>query len=73
MTNRLEHLRDSVTNQEHVALFNLGLNEVGLLLNAEPTGVLSTAYGPFTLEALDPGGVDEADPGELEAFRKTLR
>jgi len=35
--------------------------------------LIRTAYGPFTLGGLDPGGVDEVNPGELEHFRKSLK
>ena len=35
--------------------------------------LIRTAYGPFTLAGLQPGNVDEADAGELDAFRRTLK
>jgi 23S rRNA pseudouridine2605 synthase len=35
--------------------------------------LIRTAYGPFTLEGLEPAQVDEIDAADLEAFRKTLK
>jgi 23S rRNA pseudouridine2605 synthase len=35
--------------------------------------LIRTAYGPLTLDGLDPGDVDEVDTGELDAFRRTLK
>jgi 23S rRNA pseudouridine2605 synthase len=35
--------------------------------------LIRTAYGPFTLEGLEAGQVDEIDSGELEQFRKSLK
>ena len=34
---------------------------------------IRTAYGPLTLEGLDPGNVDEVSEAELDAFRRTLK
>jgi len=42
-------------------------------LGLQVSRLIRTAYGPFTLEGLDPGQVDEMDRAELEAFRKTLK
>ena len=42
-------------------------------LGLQVSRLIRTAYGPFTVEELDPGKVDEIDGGELDAFRKTLR
>jgi 23S rRNA pseudouridine2605 synthase len=42
-------------------------------LGLQVSRLIRTAYGPFTVEGLDPGKVDEIDGGELDAFRKTLR
>jgi 23S rRNA pseudouridine2605 synthase len=42
-------------------------------LGLQVSRLIRTAYGPFTLEGLEPGGVDEIDAGEVEAFRKTLK
>jgi 23S rRNA pseudouridine2605 synthase len=35
--------------------------------------LIRTAYGPLTLDGLEPGDVDEVDTGELDAFRRTLK
>jgi 23S rRNA pseudouridine2605 synthase len=42
-------------------------------LGLQVSRLIRTAYGPFTLEALEPGGVDEIEAGDLESFRKTLK
>ena len=42
-------------------------------LGLQVSRLIRTAYGPLTLEGLDPGQVDEMDRGELEVFRKTLK
>lgn len=42
-------------------------------LGLQVSRLIRTAYGPFTVEALDPGGVDEIAGTELEAFRKSLK
>ena len=42
-------------------------------LGLQVSRLIRTAYGPFTLEGLEPGEVDEIDRGELEQFRKTLK
>ena len=42
-------------------------------LGLQVSRLIRTAYGPLTLESLDPGDADEVAAGELEAFRKTLR
>ena len=41
-------------------------------LGLQVSRLIRTAYGPFTIEGLEPGEVDEAGQAELEAFRKTL-
>src|SRR3954471_6537152 len=41
-------------------------------LGLQVSRLIRTAYGPFTLEGLDPSDADEVDSGEIEAFRKTL-
>jgi 23S rRNA pseudouridine2605 synthase len=41
-------------------------------LDLRVSRLIRTAYGPFTLQDLEPGGVDEIDAAELERFRKTL-
>jgi 23S rRNA pseudouridine2605 synthase len=42
-------------------------------LGMQVSRLIRTAYGPFTIEGMQPGQVDEIDEGELEAFRKSLR
>ena len=42
-------------------------------LGLQVSRLIRTTYGPFTVEALDVGRVDEVAPGELEAFRRTLK
>ena len=42
-------------------------------LGLQVSRLIRTAYGPFTVDGLDPGEMDEIGEGELDAFRKTLR
>src|SRR3954454_10666898 len=42
-------------------------------LGLQVSRLIRTAYGPLTLEGLEPGQIDEMDRGELEAFRGTLK
>jgi 23S rRNA pseudouridine2605 synthase len=42
-------------------------------LGMQVSRLIRTAYGPFTLEGLEAGQVDEIDSGELEPFRKSLK
>jgi 23S rRNA pseudouridine2605 synthase len=42
-------------------------------LGLQVSRLIRTAYGPLTLEGLEPGQVDEMDRAELEAFRGTLK
>ena len=42
-------------------------------LGLQVSRLIRTAYGTLFLEGLEPGDVDEVGPGELEAFRKTLK
>ena len=42
-------------------------------LGLQVSRLIRTAYGPLTLEDIEPGQVDEVDSGELDAFRKTLK
>lgn len=42
-------------------------------LGLQVSRLIRTAYGPFTLEGLEPGQVDEADAAELDQFRKSLK
>ena len=41
-------------------------------LGLQVSRLIRTAYGPLTLEGLEPGGVDEVPEGELDAFRREL-
>ena len=42
-------------------------------LGLQVSRLIRTAYGPLTLEGLEPGAVDEVSQGELDAFRRTLK
>lgn len=42
-------------------------------LGLQVSRLIRTTYGPFTVEALDVGRVDEVAPADLEAFRRTLK
>ncbi len=42
-------------------------------LGLQVSRLIRTAYGPFTLEGLEPGDVDEVDRRASGAFRKTLQ
>ena len=42
-------------------------------LGLQVSRLIRTAYGPFTLDALEPGDADEVGDGELEVFRKSLK
>ncbi|HEV2595913.1 MAG TPA: pseudouridine synthase [Sphingomicrobium sp.] len=42
-------------------------------LGLQVSRLIRTAYGPLTLEDLEPGDADEVAESELEAFRKSLR
>jgi 23S rRNA pseudouridine2605 synthase len=42
-------------------------------LGLQVSRLIRTAYGPFTLAGLEPGGVDETEQAELEQFRKMLK
>jgi 23S rRNA pseudouridine2605 synthase len=42
-------------------------------LGMQVSRLIRTAYGPFTLEGLEAGQVEEIDAGELEQFRKSLK
>jgi 23S rRNA pseudouridine2605 synthase len=42
-------------------------------LGLQVSRLIRTAYGPFTVAGLEPGGVDEIDAGELEKFGKSLK
>ena len=42
-------------------------------LGLQVSRLIRTAYGPLTLEGLEPGDADEVRQGELEAFAKSLK
>src|SRR3954447_3284757 len=42
-------------------------------LGLQVSRLIRTAYGPLTLEGLDPSDVDEVSGGELETFRNSLK
>jgi 23S rRNA pseudouridine2605 synthase len=42
-------------------------------LGLQVSRLIRTAYGPFSVEGLNPGAVEEIPQAELEAFRKTLK
>ena len=42
-------------------------------LGLQVSRLIRTAYGPLTLDGLEPPQVDEVDSGELAAFRQTLK
>jgi 23S rRNA pseudouridine2605 synthase len=42
-------------------------------LGLQVSRLIRTAYGPFTVEGLEPGAVDEVESGTLEQFRSTLK
>src|SRR4051812_44654986 len=42
-------------------------------LGLQVSRLIRTAYGPFTVEGMDAGLVEEVPQGALEAFRRTLR
>ena len=42
-------------------------------LGLQVSRLIRIAYGPFTVEDLNPGGVDEIDQAELEGFRRSLK
>jgi 23S rRNA pseudouridine2605 synthase len=42
-------------------------------LGLQVSRLIRTAYGPFTVEGIDPGDVAEVDEAELEDFRRSLK
>ena len=42
-------------------------------LGLQVSRLIRTAYGPFSLEGLQPGDVDEIDAAELAQFRNSLK
>ena len=52
---------------------NREVRNVLAFLGLQVSRLIRTAYGPFTLEGLEPGNVDETDQAELAEFRKALK
>jgi 23S rRNA pseudouridine2605 synthase len=42
-------------------------------LGLQVSRLIRTAYGPLTLDGLEPGDADEVPETQLEAFRRTLK
>ena len=42
-------------------------------LDLQVSRLIRTAYGPFTIDGMEPGDVDEIGDAELETFRKSLK
>ena len=42
-------------------------------LGLQVSRLIRTAYGPLTVQGIEPGQVDEVSPGQLEDFRRTLK
>ena len=42
-------------------------------LGLQVSRLIRTSYGPFTLEGLPPGAIDQVDAGALAEFRRTLK
>jgi 23S rRNA pseudouridine2605 synthase len=42
-------------------------------LGLQVSRLIRTAYGPFTVEEMEPGGVDEIAEDDLQTFRKSLK
>lgn len=52
---------------------NREVRRVLAFLGMQVSRLIRTAYGPFTVEDLPPGAVDEIVDADLDSFRKTLR
>jgi 23S rRNA pseudouridine2605 synthase len=42
-------------------------------LGLQVSRLIRTAYGPLSLEGLEPGDVDEIDQGAIDSFRRSLK
>ncbi|HEX5257334.1 MAG TPA: pseudouridine synthase [Sphingomicrobium sp.] len=42
-------------------------------LGLQVSRLIRTAYGPFTVEGLEPGGIEETGEAQLDPFRKSLK
>jgi 23S rRNA pseudouridine2605 synthase len=52
---------------------NREVRRVLAYLGLQVSRLIRTAYGPFTVEDLGPGRVDEIDPAEIDGFRRSLK
>jgi len=52
---------------------NREVRRVLAFLGLQVSRLIRVSYGPITLEGLDPGAVDEIDPGELDALRRAIK
>jgi 23S rRNA pseudouridine2605 synthase len=52
---------------------NREVRRVLAYLGMQVARLIRTAYGPFSVDALRPGAVDEVAAGDLDSFRRTLR
>ena len=79
---QLEDLAEGITIEGiHYCWIEMSLTEgknrevrnVLAFLGLQVSRLIRTAYGPLTVENLQPGDVDEVPEAELNAFRSTLR